>query len=286
MTYFNSDIDRLYIGVGNFHPETWDPASVFFQAIARSDRDAIEYLAIDSKINWFLKDDEEPHQVDFFDLWRLRTIVEVLPGEENIDITFCNSPTQVGELHGWSMSPKSQAMPWFLREGEDEDVALWEAVLSAEWADLETNMDCMENHLLLEANRLVSQTRLLQDPRWRNRMLQLAGMVLYNNCLYAKDGIIDTILDWRDNAPNKYLELSFLLSRRHPNFARTTFMADPEDMYTSRVACSCPIGHKHIEPLYFPTRGEFEIPRLDFGAAISRFEPLWAFEKDEVQTTT
>lgn len=62
MTYFNSDIDQLYIGVGNFtlHPSDLNIANIFLKAIRQGDREAVEHLAIDSTLNYYMQDEEDP----------------------------------------------------------------------------------------------------------------------------------------------------------------------------------------------------------------------------------
>lgn len=110
-------------------------------------------------------------------------------------------------------------------------------------------------------------------------------MISYSNCLYAMDGIIDTILNWKDTAPDKYLELTHLLARgdRQP-FAEVGTMVLPEHIYTTKVACSCPIEYGVKTTAHY-FGGQLEFPTVDFRAAISRVERLCSFEEYELQTT-
>ncbi|CZR57265.1 uncharacterized protein PAC_07154 [Phialocephala subalpina] len=81
-------------------------------------RKAVQHLAIDASINFFMKDDDNPRQKEFMGLWHLRSLTEITDAG-NFDIIFSNAPKQLGELHAWSISPGGLPTPWFLREDED-----------------------------------------------------------------------------------------------------------------------------------------------------------------------
>lgn len=268
MTYSSNEIDTLYVGEFNFHSKSWNAVNIFFKAIPEEDRDSIRHLAIDSAINDYWNDDNDPEQEDLLGLWYLDYVTEVCPGG-NYDIVFCESRSQRGEIHAWSRSPAGRIMPWYLRE--DEEVEEWEADLSSVWFNLENNMEAMQDHSLLGAYRCVSRKRLLKDSRWRKRQLFLEEVVQVLDCVYTKDGIIDRIMDWKANAPLKYGELVALLRRMVGD------AYGPEELYIAETPCSCPFGHTALNiPRDLELREK--VKHIDFRAAVNRVERLWAFE--------
>jgi hypothetical protein len=97
-----------------------------------------------------------------------------------------------------------------------------------------------ENKGCRTLSRVVTRGRLKQEARWTKRMELLQSTIIWENgCLYAKDGLIEKVVDIEELEPEKYTRLSILVS------GDCEWMLDPLLVYTSQVPCVCPAGHKN-----------------------------------------
>ncbi|KAE9370354.1 hypothetical protein N431DRAFT_468415 [Stipitochalara longipes BDJ] len=237
--YFDSEIDSLYLGVGNFSPSGPDPIASFLRLLHPRDLKSITNLIMDADIEALYPDEDDVYPgLMSLGLNRLESVTIVSKAKRyDKDIIFHKSESVTGEFHAWEVSKQGRATPWRL----PRDATCWEATLSAMWADIEENS--FERSPSIKTAAYVSWNTLQRLPRWaaRIRFLKRTVFVGEQACLYMKDGVIERLVELNlDVNPAKYDELTDIINVGFEGSERL----DPLDVYVTRQACMCCIRHE------------------------------------------
>jgi len=237
-TYFDSEIDSLYLGVGNFHPSGNDAIASFIRLLQPRDLNSIKNLIMDATIETIYPD-EEYNQPGLMSLGLKNiesiTIVGKTKKSEK-DMVLQKSESQIGEFQAWKFNKDGKPSPWFL----PKEATPREGDISAFWADLEENS--FEESPSIQTLAFVSWNTLRKIPRWAGRVKFLQKTVFAQElgCLYQKDGVVNRLVGL-DEDPNqaRYDELEDIINVGLEGSTRL----DPIDVYLCQKACVCAIRH-------------------------------------------
>jgi hypothetical protein len=257
--YFDMTVDELYLGIGNIVASSNDLLDAVSSALAPEDVSQIRHLLIDDDL--FQEDDPLPSTAIQGRAFSLQSITIIKP-ESCGDFVSELVNIQPVERDVWLFGEDGRTRRWPDRIVQEEGEQTWE--VKDEFASEEFEKLIVGPNGFRTLSRFVTQERLKQDERWAKRMDFLQKTVLWDNgCLYARDGLIEKLIDMEDLDPAKYGKLSLLVS------GRSEWVLDPQLVYACQTTCVCAVGHrkKFQGPNWFP-----DISGVDLRALLKKVE--------------
>jgi hypothetical protein len=238
--YFNTEVDELYLGLGNIVSTTSsDPCVAFLKAIGSEDCGKIGNLTLD--------DDFAENYAREKGLWPLSNLrsMTIAAHYGNDDIVVFR------EVNSQGLSDDNTSTLDYWQFGEDGHIELWGQDKFAESGNTwEYEVDCKRSgimtsgrHPRLAVSRNVAKYRLKKDPKWAKRMRFLLEetMVDWTGCLRLQDGVFDRLIQMERMDIRKYYEMGVLLAEK---MGKGLEGLDPLMVYAIQNPCVCPVGHK------------------------------------------
>jgi len=235
--YFNSEIDTIYLGVGNFAQSFPDPAIFFLSLLNPPDLESIKHLAIDGKVGPLYPDeDEEIVGLMRMGLKSLESVTIISNLEKKTDIVLQRWKKGRAEFHAWKINNEGTALPCQLTKR----ATWWQGELSELWAYVEDN-ELIDN-TSINTVRLVSWGALGREPWWaaRIKFLRAHVYVPITGCLYEDDGVVRRLAELEEDEDPKNDELADIINVGLEGPERL----DPLEVYVSSQKCVCPIRHQ------------------------------------------
>jgi hypothetical protein len=257
--YFDMTVDELYLGIGNIVASSHDLLDAVSSALAPEDLSQIRHLIIDDDI--FQEDDPLPSTAYQGLAVGLQSVTIIDP-ESCGDFVSELVNIKPVERDVWLFGEDGRTRRWPDRIVQEGGEQTWE--VKDEFASEEFEKLIVGPNGFRTLSRFVTQERLKEDERWAKRMDFLQKTVLWDNgCLYARDGLMEKLIDMEDQDPDKYGKLSLLVS------GRSEWVLDPLLVYTCQTTCVCAVGHKKKfqGPDWFP-----DISGVDLRALLKKVE--------------
>ncbi|PMD17390.1 hypothetical protein NA56DRAFT_692006 [Hyaloscypha hepaticicola] len=239
--YVNSEIDTIYLGVGNFDPSGLDPAIPFLRLLNSADLESIKHLAIDEEIELLYPDeDEEIVGLMKMGFKSLEPVTIISNLEKKMDVVLQRWKKGRAEFHAWKISKEKALTCQLTKRG-----TLWEGELSELWAYVEKHE--FKESTSINTVRMVSWGVLGRELMWapRIKFLRANVYVPITGCLYGDDGLVRRLVELEEDEDPKYDELADIINVGLEGPERL----DPLDVYVSSHKCVCYIGHRQwIEP--------------------------------------
>ena len=239
--YFNSEIDTIYLGVGNFGLSGPDTVISFLSLLNPTDLESIKHLAIDEVLEPLYPDEEE-EMVGLMKmgLKTLESVTIISSLNNKLDVVLQRLKKGRAEFHAWKIND-GEALPCQLTKR----ATYWEGELSKLWAYVEKNE--FNESTSINTVRLVSWDSLDQELSWAARIMFLRASVYASitGCLYEDDGVVGRLVNLEEDEDPKYDELADIINVGLEGPERL----DPLAVYVSSHKCVCYIGHRQwIEP--------------------------------------
>ncbi|KAF7955691.1 hypothetical protein EAE96_004617 [Botrytis aclada] len=277
-TYFDYNVDTLYLGVGSVPHRGVEIVRMLRDGISRCDLDLVQHVAVDNcylyPLLWKpsigfrnLRDDDACLRSLFPALCSLTSVVipcaaedwswyenGPLPfGDYSMDIIIASDEETTREFRPWTVNNKKSVLPW----KSPLKPEAWEIDMTVLWRYIE--LYGAPSAIL----RIVALKNLKRDTDWRLRKEYLNGTIYFSdkNCLYQATEALSELVHLRDHSFNTYQKLgcwlaqSFSLSK---NFQRLRMIdekvsVDPLEVYKWTRCCECQC--KHTDPPPRPCQG-------------------------------
>jgi hypothetical protein len=234
--YFDMKVDQLYLGIGNLFSISDNAIIEFMSVLPEGELTDIRHIVIDEDL--IQEDGSIPTKEFEFIANDLRSITIIKNESRSMDCILALVNSNPVEFDMWRFGEDGKSQSW---SGEISDEGVehtWAFEEESMTGGLEQMM--RENKGCRTLSRVVTRGRLEQQARWTKRMELLQSTIIWENgCLYAKDGLLEKVVDIEELEPEKYTRLSLLVS------GDCEWMLDPLLVYTSQVPCVCSVGHKN-----------------------------------------
>ncbi|TEY57572.1 hypothetical protein BOTCAL_0213g00150 [Botryotinia calthae] len=200
ITYFDYDVDILYLGVGNISSCQWLLVEMLQCGIKRGDLEIFQHIAVDndllSQLLWIhlfpsihlqSSKDSCPHVSSLFPALHSLTSVVITSAAEprsyqlrfeshSLDIILATDGDSGEEFRPWMIENNGNILPWTIPLGP----ATWEARISEIWRYIELHGPT-DTTL-----RIVALDRLGKDTKWGFRRDYLNDLIYFgdNPCLF------------------------------------------------------------------------------------------------------
>jgi hypothetical protein len=233
--YFDMKVDQLCLGIGNIVAISENPLIEFMSVLPQGELTHIRHIVLDEDL--IQEDGSLPTKDIEFIANDLRSITIIKNESRSIDCILALVNSNPVEFDMWRLGEDGKSQSW---SGEISDEGVEHT-----WAFEEESMTGGLEQMMRESkgsrtlSRVVTQGRLKQEARWTKRMELLQSTIFWENgCLYAKDGLLEKIVEMEELEPEQYTRFSILVS------GDWEWMVDPLLVYISQVPCVCPVGHK------------------------------------------